>query len=192
MGFVDTDSSTLSPSQAPSTISDDESSPFVNHADYADSPKDLRTPTTKNNDLLSATRLRRKGITESEEIWEELEDDPLLPPLSPFAQRRVTSIDSTPPKGVTNDDVEGDDSIPHEGTSLLGVTRRGTGRTYRSVRRRSAPILTRDEEQGRTQEATGGWWKMAWWGGGGDEGKGKGRSVEDEGDGGDDGGRRSM
>ncbi|KAI4163574.1 MAG: hypothetical protein LQ342_002846 [Letrouitia transgressa] len=36
----------------------------------------LKTPTSRNNDLLSVTRARRKGmLTETEEILEELEDD---------------------------------------------------------------------------------------------------------------------
>lgn len=188
---MDTDSSTLSPSQAPSTISDEESSLLPNYGNYSTTPNDSRTPTTKNNDLLSATRLYRKAMTESEEIWEELEDDTPLPPLSPFAHRRVTSIRSTPSKAIVHDDVEDEDNnnIPHEGTSLLGIERADTGRTYRSRRRRSAPILTRNNSEGQAQGATGGWWKMGWWGGGGDESKGKGKRGDDEGNSG--GGDRS-
>lgn len=207
MGFVDTESSTLSPSQAPSTLSDEESSPFLDYAHYTGSPTDLRTPTAINNDPLSATRLRRKRVTESQEIWEELQDDPLPPPLSPFsAHHRATSIRSTPSKAIAPADLEREDEnidLPHEGTSLLERGRIGTGRTYRSRRRRSAPMLARGDDEAKAQGATGGWWKMGWWGGGGEIDKGKGRRssnrVDDgsnddrggDGEGGEGAGRRS-
>ncbi|CAD6586004.1 MAG: hypothetical protein ASARMPREDX12_002173 [Alectoria sarmentosa] len=99
MGFVDDDSdsevegNTLkSQSDAEANVANGKESPFHHHR--ISSPNDPRTPTTKNNDLLSITRLRRKGMTESEEIWDELEDDTLAE-LSSFSRRR-SSVRSTP------------------------------------------------------------------------------------------------
>ncbi|KAL9608467.1 MAG: hypothetical protein Q9167_006699, partial [Letrouitia subvulpina] len=63
----------------------------------------LKTPTSRNNDLLSVTRARRKGmLTETEEILEELEDD-AAGELSPFSHRRVSSARSTPSRGLRLD-----------------------------------------------------------------------------------------
>jgi magnesium transporter len=185
MGFVDSPSSpSLSPSLNPSSGSDEEraplksSHPFFSRANSA--PNDPHTPTAKETDLLIVSRLRRKGITESQEIWEELEDSS-LPPISPFSYRRASSR-STPHAGAADFD-EGE--FPHEGSALLGPKRSNTIRTYRSRRRRSAPVLSRDERERERREsaqaATGGWWKMRWWGDGGEgKGKAKGRGHPDE------------
>ena len=183
MGFVDDDSdsevegNTLkSQSDAEANVANGKESPFHHHR--ISSPNDPRTPTTKNNDLLSITRLRRKGMTESEEIWDELEDDTLAE-LSSFSRRR-SSVRSTPSsKPPSQEDAM--DHSPNESTALLA--RSGTGRSYRDRRRRrSAPILETQERERRrrstsSQEALGGWWKMKhWWRGREwkDKGKGKG------------------
>lgn len=199
MGFVDAESessSLLPTSTEDEGDNDDEESamgkesPYLidsfNHDRRRSQSNDPRTPTTKNNDLLSVTRLRRKAVTESQEIWEELEDaSPLALPPSPWSARhtRSTSIRSTPSRppvqrhgssAVANEN-DADDEIADEGTALLG--RSGTGRTYRDRRRRvSAPVLGRDEE---AQGATGGWWRMGWWGGDGGKGKGGGGTGDD-------------
>lgn len=212
MGFVDTESS--SSSLLPTSNEDEDAigegyedeestigkeSPlinttFKNRNRNRSQSNDPRTPTTRNNDLLSATRLRRKTITESQEIWEELEDaSPLSLPVSPWSlpQRRSISVRSTPSRppfsrhALSADPDEGnadtgdaDDEIPDEETALLG--RSGTGRTYRDRRRRkSAPMIGREEgaREGEAQAATGGWWRMGWWVG--EDGKGKTQDVSD-------------
>ncbi|MCJ1484515.1 hypothetical protein MMC06_004686 [Schaereria dolodes] len=125
------------------------------------------TPTTKDNDLLSVTRNRRKGMTEADEIWGELEDEtPEL--LSPFSRRR-SSARSTPSRLRSSGTLDGVGE-PNEGTALLA--RSGTGRSYRDTRWwRSVPEGdprawrkgSQAQGQGQTQEALGGWWKMRWW-----------------------------
>ena len=206
MGFLDTESesSSLLPTSTEdeddnsTTYDDDEEStinkvtpfPFIHTRNGPPSRlKEHRTPTTKNSDIFNAARLRRKTVTESQEIWEELEDASPLPLLSsPWAppHRRSTSIRSTPSRPPalrqrSNIEDQAADEIPNEETALLG--RVGTGRTYRDRRRRrSAPVLGREESgRERAQAATGGWWRMGWWGGDGGEGggKGKGRSGGD-------------
>ena len=187
MGFVDSPiSSSLSPTLQPSSGSDEEhallgsSHSFFGRTNSA--LKDPDTPTAKESDRIVVSRLRRKGITESQEIWEELEDSS-LPPLSPFSYRRVSSR-STPHGGAQDTD----DEFPHEGTSLLGPERSNTIRTYRSRRRRSAPVNNREERErerersGSAQAATGGWWKMKWWRDGKEgKGKAKGHGEQSEG-----------
>lgn len=183
MGFVDDDSdsetegNTLkSQSDAEANLANCKESLFHNHR--ISSLNDSRTHTTKNNDLLSITRLRRKGMTESEEIWEELEDDTLAE-LSSFSRRRssVRSIPSSKPPSQE----DAMDHSPNESTALLA--RSGTGRSYRDRRRRrSAPILETQERRRRrrsasSQEALGGWWRLKYWWRGRewkDKGKGKG------------------
>ena len=100
MGFVDDESDSsaetaLLPPRSPdaeSAISSKseggESSPFLpaqrryRHRTRFSTTTTPRTPTSKNNDLLATTsRLRRAGPTESEEIWDELEDETFSPPL---------------------------------------------------------------------------------------------------------------
>lgn len=183
MGFVGDDSDSEAGSNTLILQGDEEAnlangkaSPFHNHRNSRriSSPKAPRTPTTKNNDLLSITRLRRKGITESEEIWEELEDDAFAE-MSPFSRRKSSawsmSSSELPSRGDPMDE------IPNESTALLA--RSGTGRSYRDrKRRRSTPIL---QTQGRarrsasSQEAMGGWCKVRdWWRGKERKNKGKG------------------
>lgn len=128
-----------------------------NHRRKRSHPTDLRTPTTRNNDLLAVTRLRRKGITESEEIWEELEDD-AVDELSPFGSRRHNTM-STPAKNTPQPRT---DSTPNESSPLLG--RSNTGRSYKDKkRRRSAPALEGRKKAVESQDAVGGWWKFRWW-----------------------------
>lgn len=110
----------------------------------------------------------RKGITESEEIWGELEDD-TVSPLAPFHQRRASSKSALSqdrkPRLQSGDRAHS----PSESTALLART--GTGRSYRDRRRRSTPGLNLggagNGSDGRRhsgqQEAVGGWWKMKWW-----------------------------
>ena len=187
MGFVDDDSNSEAEIDIMNPQTDEETnlakskeSPLVNHrkSTCVSSLIDPRTPTTKNNDLLAITRLRRKGITESEEIWEELEDDTLAE-LSPFSRRKSSARSTLPSKsifqGITMDE------NPDESTALLA--RSGTGRSYRNKRRRrSASVVEAAEREWRrrsvsSQEALGGWWKMKWWKG--KEGKGKGTGTDD-------------
>lgn len=174
MGFVDDDSDSEAEGSTLKFQADEEAnlangkeSPIHNHrnSDRTPSPRDPRTPTTKNNDLLSITRLRRKGITEFEEIWEELEDDTLAE-LSPFSLRR-SSARSTPASNVHSRGNPVDES-PNESTALLA--RSGTGRSYRDRRRRRSTPIAEIQERARrrrsasSQEALGGWWKMKnWW-----------------------------
>lgn len=198
MGFVDSpSSSSLSLSLNPSIRSDEEpaprkySQPFFGRPNSSLDDDGPHTPLAKESDQIIVARTRRKGITESQEIWEELEDSS-LPPLSPFSYRRA-SARSTPhdsvfaaaaaAAGSTAD--EADDEFPHEDTPLLGPERSNTMRTYRSRRRRSTPVAGRDERErsGSAQAATGGWWKMRWWGDG-REGKGKAK-YKRRGDGGE-------
>lgn len=185
MGFVDDDSDSEAEGNTPESQMDEEAnlangndSPFNNHRNShrISSSNDPRTPTMKNNDLLSITRLRRKGMTESEEIWEELEDDALAE-VSPFSRLR-SSARSTPSSKLPSRGNPMDES-PDESTALLA--RSGTGRSYRDRKRRySTPILETQERERRrrsasSQEALGGWWKLKnWWRGKERKGKGKG------------------
>ena len=191
MGFVDDEEEASDTELTASTPNSDEEaallgkeSPYPN-----ESP---RTPTTKDQNTLNTRRLRRKPITESEEIWDELEDEHLsfLPFLFSTPQpRRTSGFSTSNPSTKRNSRVlfEPREGItPSESTALLA--RPGTGRSYRSHRRRrSAPSLEARERQRRTrsagsQEALGGWWKMNWWNPSGKEdGKGKGKGVDDPG-----------
>ncbi|KAL9034927.1 MAG: hypothetical protein Q9214_006821, partial [Letrouitia sp. 1 TL-2023] len=95
MGFIDdaeeSDFETeTDPLLAPFAAADEETATATTPNGRAFSPL-LKTPTSRNNDLLSVTRARRKGmLTETEEILEELEDD-AVGELSPFSHRRVSS-----------------------------------------------------------------------------------------------------
>ncbi len=127
------------------------------------SPNGAVTPTSKHNDLLNITRLRRHGVTESEEIWEELEDD-TISELSPLPGRK-SSARSTPSSKPTS---KGDpmDGPPNESTALL--SRSGTSRSYRDKGRRRSTHLRDAHEHDRrrstsSQDALGGWWKMKRW-----------------------------
>ena len=180
MGFVDDDTDTEAEDGMFVSDEDEEAHPasskesaHFGHARRLSSPNDLRTPTTKDDDLLNVTRLRRKGITESEEIWEELEDDSIRE-LSPSTWRR-SSVWSTP-SSRTGPGGPALDHTPDETTALLA--RSSTGRSYRDKRRRrSSHVLPNQERESRrvstmSQEALGGWWKMKrWWKGKRDKGK---------------------
>lgn len=168
MAFVDNDSESEPESnplsaQAHSEVdlANGKESPF--HDDRTLSLNNTRTPGVKNHDLPSITRLRRKGITESEEIWEELEDDALVD-LSPSSRRRG-SAPSNPSKSRPRGNILDEDA--NDSTTLLA--RSGTGRSYRDRRRRrSIPISEAQERQrvGRSassQEASGSWWKAITW-----------------------------
>ena len=188
MGFVGDDSgseadgNSLKPrANGEVDLANGKESPFLDHRSL--SPSDPRTPTTKNNDLLSITRLRRKGITESEEIWEELEDDALAE-MSPSSRRR-SSVRSTPSK--LHSRAQPSEENTNESTALLA--RSGTSRTYRDrKRRRSTPMReTQDRERARrsvsSQEALGSLWKVKnWWRGNDrmDKGKDTGNGNRDE------------
>lgn len=159
--------------------------------------REPRTPTSTNNHLLNITRLRRKGLTESEEIWRELEDDSPSP-MTPFSQFRRSSLRSTSSPSTKRNsrfdlpdlDEDGQDD-PSERSGLL--TRSGTGRTYRTLhhgRRRSTPgsEARRRRSGSSSQAALGGWWKMKWWKDGkGEKAKGKGKGKESDGARGNDG-----
>ncbi|KAL8773508.1 MAG: hypothetical protein Q9209_001612 [Squamulea sp. 1 TL-2023] len=134
---------------------------------------------TKSNGLLSSPSLPktpRKGLTETEEILEELEDDTLaeLFSPSPFSHRRRSSARSTPSQPRPAETSGGQPA--DETTALLAPT--GTGRSYRDRRRRRRSETNvpgsgrrRGSSHG-SQDALGGWWKMRWWRG--RDGKGKG------------------
>ena len=117
----------------------------------------LKTPTGKSSKLFST---RRRGMSETEEILEELEDDALTEMFSPSISqhRRISSVRSTPSR-EPRDKGEGQRQ-PTESTSLISS---GTGRSHRDRRRRSAPSLGRRRSGEESQEALGGWWKMKWW-----------------------------
>jgi len=188
----------LTPGMGYTDPSDTDSSPPTPSFDPESAPNGSISPPLSSNPHRRSTSLsttyprtptlgRKGGITESEEIWEELEDE-AASPLAPFHQRRG-SIKSTPPRDwkggrpQSGDGQQGPKS-PTESTALLA--RAGTGRSYRDRRRRSAPGLGLDPRvvgggSGRTgsgsgsggherrsskpQEALGGWWKMRWWSG---------------------------
>lgn len=188
MGFVGDDSDSEAGGSTLSSQVDEEAilangkeSPFHDHRNShcIFSPDGPHTPNTKNNGLLSITRLRRKGVTESEEIWEELEDD-AFPGLTPFSRRKSSARSMPASKPPSRRDLI--DEIPNESTALLA--RSGTGRSYRDRRRRrSTPILEtqgRERKSASSQEALGGWWKMRdWWRGKERKNKGKGSSNGD-------------
>ena len=180
MGFVSDDSNSDTETTL-MTPNDEEESLISERSPALDRQKensnrthyDNHTPTTKDNDLLSVTRLRREGMTEADEIWGELEDDtPII--SSPFSNRR-SSAKSTPSRLRSSGAMDDNDGLisPHEGTALL--ERSGTGRNYRDRRRRrSMPSGGGDRRrESQAQGALGGWWKMSWWRGHKKEGKGK-------------------
>ena len=172
MGFVDNDSGSETESNALGPENDEEAifangkeSPVLQHhtSHGTFSPSHLRTPTMKHSDLLNVTRLRKKGITESEEIWEELEDDTLAE-LPSFLRRRSSAQQSPVARPIAQENPPSE--APTESTSLLRST---TGRSYRDTKRRHSGTTHEAEERERerrsvsSQEALGGWWKMKKW-----------------------------
>ena len=159
-----------------------------------------RTPTPNSHSILNIAKTRRPpSKTEEQEIWDELEHDDTLNPISPFpnANRRMSlrSASNLSSKRTSRFDLPdvadeedanaspGLGSGPNESTALLA--RSGTGRTYRDYRRRrSLPGFEGRERRRRSvslsQQALGGWWKMEWWK---QRRKGKGKETEDPEDG---------
>ncbi|KAL8716122.1 MAG: hypothetical protein Q9220_000027 [cf. Caloplaca sp. 1 TL-2023] len=143
MGFVDSESdSEAETSLFLTTAAADEessSSPHRTPNGKLSSPSPIRkTPTARNNELLSATKSHRKGMmTETEEILEELEDDTLTALFSPTfpPHQRRSSARSTPSRGLVLDESDGQQQpAADESTALL--SRRGTTRSYRDRRKR--------------------------------------------------------
>ncbi|CAO1598869.1 hypothetical protein XANCAGTX0491_002623 [Xanthoria calcicola] len=185
MGFIDSENDTESSSPLLPSHDDEEALNAKRNGSLS-SPllADVKTPTTKtDNEFLSPhPRSRKRAMTETEEILEELEDDTLteLFSPSPFSHRRRSSARSTPSKArrqSTDDRQPADD----EATALLGRT--GTGRSYRDRRRRrrSEPSVMGSGRRRRSgdgsQDALGGWWKMGWW----RSRDGKGKDADDGG-----------
>lgn len=169
MGFVDDDSESEADGQRlnpqhdeEASLANDERSPFQ-ESYHISSLIDLRTPTTRSSDMMSTTGSRRKGITESDEIWEELEDDTVAeyPPFSRRSTARFPPSSKSLSKGNPINDP------PDESTALLA--RSSTGRSYRDKRRRQSVPLDEPQDRERrrksasSQEALGGWWRMKWW-----------------------------
>ncbi|KAL8850238.1 MAG: hypothetical protein Q9221_004837 [Calogaya cf. arnoldii] len=186
MGFIDSESDTEASSPLFPTHDDEEALHAKGNGSLPSPPlANVKTPTaTTENELRSThSRARKRGMTETEEILEELEDDTLteLFSPSPFSHHRRTSARSTPSKArvaTTDDDGQLADD---ETTALLGRT--GTERSYRDRRRRrrSEPSVSgsgrrRGSRRG-SQEALGGWWKMGWW----RSKDGKGKDTDDGG-----------
>ncbi|KAL8681054.1 MAG: hypothetical protein Q9224_006890 [Gallowayella concinna] len=179
MGFVDSESDSEAETSLLMPNGDEEAlSSSKGNGKLSSSPL-LKTPTkNRDNEVLSVTmKPRRKGMTETEEILEELEDDTLTELFSPsLSHQRRSSARSTPSRAWGNHADDGQQEPADETTALLG--RSGTGRSYRDRRRRrrSEPggvgSARRRESREGSQEALGGWWKMGWWRGG--DGKGKG------------------
>ena len=180
MGFVDDDSDSEADANILTPEADEEAnllpngkaSPFSYHRTSRPIswPKDPRTATPYKHDLSSIARLHaKKGITESEEIWEELEDSGDTPAIPSLFSRRRTSAQTTPYLKPSASSMLGgtdaeDEETPSESTALL---RAGTGRSYRDKRRRRSMPGLETRRRGlddQTQEALGGWWKMRkWW-----------------------------
>ncbi|KAL8998973.1 MAG: hypothetical protein Q9169_002079 [Polycauliona sp. 2 TL-2023] len=171
MGFIDSESDTEASSPLLPTQNDEEALNAKRNGILA-SPLlgDPKTPTatTNNEPFTTHFRSRKRGMTETEEILEELEDDTLteLFSPSPFSHHRRSSARSTPSKARTPN-VNESQPADNETTALLGRT--GTARSYRDRRRRrrSEPSVTgsgrpRGSRDG-SQDTLGEWWKMRWW-----------------------------
>ncbi|KAI9817462.1 MAG: hypothetical protein M1827_001072 [Pycnora praestabilis] len=125
---------------------------------------DPMTPTTKDNNILSATRPRRQGVAEADEIWGELEDDAPKAVPAPFVSRRRSSILSAPPRSRRRST----GMAPTESSSLLrsqtmksyGYRRRSRQFAAESASRSTTSLKSRDR---KLQGAIGGFWEMRWW-----------------------------
>ncbi|KAI4091510.1 MAG: hypothetical protein LQ344_004066 [Seirophora lacunosa] len=128
-----------------------------------DDDEEALQPSTSNGRITKTpTGKGRKGMTETEEILEELDDDTLTELLSPaFSHHRRSSARSTPSKGMAG--VANDGNKVDESTALLGRT--GTGRSYRDRRRRrrSEPIVGDGRRRHSSGNSSQEWWKMRWW-----------------------------
>lgn len=177
MGFVDDSDSESSSSNSPLLSGDEEAVESTTGNGKLQSPV-LKIPTNRSNHFYDSTKSRRKGMTETDEILEELEDDTLTELFSPaISHHRRASARNTPSKGIMDDGQQ-----PDESTALLGRT--GTGRSYkdRRRRRRSEPGAGGSRRRHGSEDSTQEWWKLRWWRS--REGKGK----EDHDDGGDEAG----
>lgn len=182
MVFVDSVSETSSSTSLLLNGDEEALAPSSSSNGKLPSPLLAKTPTPQSNDLYGSTNSRRRAITETEEILEELEDDTLPELFSPaLSHHRRASARSTPPKGIGGH--VGDDHEAEESTALLG--RPGTGRSYgeRRIRKRwSEP----SDAEGRRMRGRGDglqeWWKMRWW---------RGRDGKEREDESDEGGHRS-
>ncbi|KAL8987141.1 MAG: hypothetical protein Q9177_003628, partial [Variospora cf. flavescens] len=148
MGFVDDSESDNTEAETSLLLRDDEEAvqPHISNG------KIPRTPTGKS----------RKGITETEEILEELDDDTLTELFSPgLSHHRRSSARSTPSKGMAG--VSDDGNRADESTALLG--RMSTGRSYKDRRRRrgSDPIVGNRRKRHGSDNSSQEWWKMRWW-----------------------------
>ncbi|KAL8831975.1 MAG: hypothetical protein Q9170_005069 [Blastenia crenularia] len=130
MGYIDTESDSGTET---SLLPNGDEEVFRN-ADSGQRSSSLpKTPTARSSERYGSVKSGRKGIAETEEILEELEDDTLPALFSPaVSHHRRSSAWSTPPKGHEGNG--GDAQRPDESTALLGRT--GTGRSYRDRRRR--------------------------------------------------------
>ncbi|KAL8654356.1 MAG: hypothetical protein Q9210_001551 [Variospora velana] len=148
MGFVEDSESDNTEAETSLLLGDDEEA-LQPHTSNGKIP---RTPTGKST----------KGITESEEILEELEDDTLTELFSPgLSHHRRSSARSTPSKGMAG--VSDDGNKADESTALMGRT--GTGRSYRDRRRRrgSDPSVGNRRNRHGSENSSQEWWKMRWW-----------------------------
>ncbi|MCJ1374071.1 hypothetical protein MMC20_005301 [Loxospora ochrophaea] len=216
MGIVDSSSSTTASSpralSSKTLTSDEESlySPRQSQKGIPQSPVLPRTPTAKDNQILSSTRLRRKGITEAYEIWGELSETSPTQRKSPLPSSQLSTPQPNhqqrrswggysarsspiPARSQVEDNNDENEEVAHEETALL---RRDTGRSYRArtPRRKSLPAEagplgrkasssgTTSQRRSQAQDATGGWWKMRWWKDGRREGKGKERRSDESGE----------
>ena len=142
------------------------------------------TPTTKYDTVLSVTRgVRRRGMTEADEIWGELEDSTTIFPSPLSLSRRRSSVGTLPSMATRRDTEEGLGE-------RSGLLRSSSGWSRRDRRRRSSHFpgfgtlsspKTSRHRPSRSQDAVGGWWKMKWWK----------RRKERDGYGGDNGGESS-
>ncbi|KAL8670956.1 MAG: hypothetical protein Q9168_004523 [Polycauliona sp. 1 TL-2023] len=188
MGFIDSESDTNASSPLLPTYNDEEASNAKGNG-IVSSPllSDIKTPTAPPRDepFSPHSRSRKRGMTETEEILEELEDDTLteLFSPSPFSHHRRSSARSTPTKARTANSGDGQLAADDETTALLGRT--GTGRSYKDKRRRrrSEPSVPGSGRPRRSREGSqdtlGEWWKMGWW----RSKDGKGKDTEDGGGG---------
>ena len=158
------------------TLANGKESPFHNSRVF--STNDVRTPTMRDDDVLGLTRFHRKDITESEEIWGELQDN-IFAGSSPFPRRR-SSGRSNP---LSNSHSRGNAADEHVTESTALLARSSTSRSYRDrKRRRSMPTLgtqerEREDMSASSQGRSSNWWKIkSWWKGNKSKVKGKGIS----------------
>lgn len=161
MGFVDDSDSESSTSTSLLPNTDEESLQPTTGNGRLPTPL-LKTPPRRSNDLYGRAKNRRRGITETDEILEELEDDTLTELFSPtWSHHRRASAKNTPSKRT--EEFRDDGHEADETTALLGRT--GTGRSYRDRRRRrrSEPNANGRRRRQASGDSSQEWWKMRWW-----------------------------